>query len=141
MKQSDLCIEIRSNPPLLASVREAVRAYFRSAGVSPEHTEDVVLAVDEACTNAIRHSYQGRHDQIIRLSLGQTRAYIEVVLEDSGAPAPESCRKRIRFHTPRRETVSPGGLGLGLIYAAFDKVEYCPGKPTGNCVTMRLRRP
>jgi hypothetical protein len=43
-------------------VRDAVRAGVERCGCSPDATADIVLAIDEACQNIIRHAYCGECD-------------------------------------------------------------------------------
>ena len=79
----------------------------------------MVLGVDEACTNIIRHAYQLRDDQLISLSLEGLRSCVRLRLRDYG--------KQTEVHTMRGRAhylIKPGGLGLHLIRQAFDKVDY-----------------
>ena len=48
----------------------------------------MVLGVDEACTNIIRHAYQLRDDQPIALSLEERRDCVCMRLRDYGQQAP-----------------------------------------------------
>ena len=63
----DLRIPARSNQ--LGRIRAAVRECARSCGCSEIPTADIVLAVDEACQNIIRHAYKGDPDGVIELSI------------------------------------------------------------------------
>ena len=47
-----------------------------------------VLAVDEACTNIIRHAYGNRHDQAIELRCRVNQESVEFVLLDRGESVP-----------------------------------------------------
>ena len=79
----------------------------------------MVLGVDEACTNIIRHAYHLRDDQLICLSLEGLRNCIRMRLRDYG--------KQTETHTMKgrsHDLIKPGGLGLHLIRNAFDKVDY-----------------
>jgi len=79
----------------------------------------MVLGVDEACTNIIRHAYQLRDDQLISLSLEGLQSCVRMRLRDYG--------KQTEVHTMRgraHHLIKPGGLGLHLIRQAFDKVDY-----------------
>ena len=53
----DLRVTVRSDPKLLTSIRSLVRGWVESWDIDDKTANDVVLAVDEACTNAIRHAY------------------------------------------------------------------------------------
>ena len=49
----------RADPGELAQVRHDLREWLLQAGLSPERAGDLVLAVDEACANAVEHAYDG----------------------------------------------------------------------------------
>ena len=86
----------------------------------------MVLGVDEACTNVIRHAYDLRDDQPIALSVEALSTCVRMRLRDYGEQTPAD-QMRGRAHNQ----VKPGGLGLHLIRNAFDKVDYIL-KPRGT---------
>ena len=141
MKQ-DFMLEIASDPRLLRIVRDLVRSYLIEAGFAGERVDEVVLGVDEACTNAIRHACAGKPDSTFKITFRTAKDWLEIQLEDSGEPAPpESFVRGERPSHPDASDLRPGGLGVHLIHAVFDHVEFCPGTTQGNCVTMKLRLP
>ncbi len=141
MKQ-DLMLDIASDPRLLKVVRDLVRSYLIEAGFASERIDEVVLGVDEACTNAIRHACGGDSDETFRLTFRSAEGWLEIPLEDSGEPAPPDSFVRDEAPGPADAAdLRPGGLGVHLIHEVFDDVEFCPGAVQGNCVTMKLRLP
>lgn len=141
MKQ-DFMIEIAPDPRLLRVVRDLVRSYLVQAGFGSERVDEVVLGVDEACTNAIRHSCAGKPDSTFSIAFGTTKDWLEIQLEDSGEPAsPESLVPGERPDPADASDLRPGGLGVHLIHEVFDQVDFCPGVTQGNCVTMKLKLP
>lgn len=135
----DFNITLRSDPRLLCALRWMIRAYVSSFGLDAV-VDEVVLAVDEACANAIRHSYGGDQNRPLTLLLRAQEVYIEIELRDEGLPIPPE-----RVHPPALEQVesermTPGGLGMHLIHQIFDEVSYEPGTERGNRVIMRLHR-
>jgi len=67
-----------ARPEALSEIRRFVAAWLRRAGASDEEVGDVVLACDEACTNAVEHADGGRElvvgrrvlpDGVIRLTV------------------------------------------------------------------------
>jgi len=58
-----LRIELRSNPEMLCVVRNALGQLAATLGFSEPECHAVVLAVDEALTNIIRHAYLGDAEQ------------------------------------------------------------------------------
>jgi anti-sigma regulatory factor (Ser/Thr protein kinase) len=141
VKQDDVRLDILSDPKLLTAVRGLVRAYLTGAGFPADRADEVVLAVDEACANAMRHSYAGRPEGRVSLTARSGDGWIEFVLTDQGAPADMGrCVKR-EWSAPDATRLTPGGLGVQLIYEVFDDVQYEPGPDRGNRVIMRLSEP
>lgn len=132
-------VELTSDTRLLASIRSLVRTYFRDAGIDAERVVELVLAVDEACSNAMRHAYDGRTDGRIVLELSSDSGTVDVMLHDDGRPAqPERIARRTLEKPKSLDDLTVGGLGVQLIYEVFDQVEYRQGKDRGNTILMRL---
>lgn len=139
--RKDIRLELLSDARLLQCVRGLIRVYLQGLGFSRERMSEIVLAVDEACTNAIRHSYGGRANGRVTLTLRSNAQWIEMEVRDAGEPAPPDKVARRELERPTRETAQPGGLGVQLMYQVFDEVVFAPGEKRGNRVTMRLKRP
>ena len=58
--RDDFTIIFRSNPKLLSSVRAFIINYLKNEKFPEAKIADIVLGLDEACTNTIRHAYQDR---------------------------------------------------------------------------------
>jgi anti-sigma regulatory factor (Ser/Thr protein kinase) len=112
-------LRFKSDPRLLHIVRSVVGQMAALVGFSEEDTQFIILAVDEACANIIRHAYQGRQDGEIRISCRESADGIEFLLTDQGAPCDPAC-----FPKRSLDEVRPGGLGLPLIQAVMDRVEF-----------------
>jgi anti-sigma regulatory factor (Ser/Thr protein kinase) len=96
----------------------------------------MVLGVDEACTNIIRHAYHLRDDQLISLSLEGLRNCIRMRLRDYGKQT-ETHAIKGRSH----DLIRPGGLGVHLIRTAFDKVDYIlKARGTELVMTKKLEK-
>lgn len=134
-----LKIELRSNPEMLCVVRNALGQLAAMQGFSEAECREVVLAVDEALTNIIRHAYLGDAEQPIEVSFrrihaspdGESGDAFEIVLEDHGVTAnPEKmCGRAL-------EDVKPGGLGLHFIRECMDTVEFSRSN-NKNQLTLR----
>ena len=134
----DMHLEVRSDPRFLGTIRRMVRGWLEACGIGEQIAANVVLAIDEACANVIRHSYEGRCDQPLEISLHSEPDYLQFQISDHGEPCPPECVARKPFETPEIDQLKPGGLGVQLIYEVFDEVEFCPGVERGNCMTLRL---
>jgi len=133
-----LKLELRSHPQLLCVIRGTMGPLMESLGFSPEQCRSIIRAVDEAVSNIMRHSYQGRLDRPIEVYCNrlERRANavieqgVEILLFDCG-PAADTTKMPAR---PLDE-VRPGGLGLHIIRGSMDSVEY---KRAGRLNRLRL---
>lgn len=111
-------VEFSSHTGNLVLMRKFVRRFLESYPFSEKERTLMVLGVDEACTNIIRHAYHLRDDQLIALSLEGLRTCIRMRVRDYGKQTSTTMEGR------SCDVIKPGGLGLHLIRTAFDKVDY-----------------
>ncbi|HLO76711.1 MAG TPA: SpoIIE family protein phosphatase, partial [Magnetospirillum sp.] len=123
-----------ARPDRLCDIRHAVAEAAVGMGC-PEHAVlDVVLAVDEACQNIIRHAYGGR-DGDIQVRLWRDGQNLVVRLIDFAAPVDFS-----RISPRPLDEVRPGGLGIHFIRAVMDEVAFMPPPVgAGNMLQMVKR--
>ncbi len=126
-------LRLTSDAQLLSVMREAVGYVCTLAGFSPMHTSKIVLALDEACSNIIKHAYKGRGGQPIIIVCRLKRRSLEFILLDEGEPADVKKIKSRPLHEIR-----PGGLGVYLINSVMDKVKYTAGRKVGNRLYMKI---
>jgi serine/threonine-protein kinase RsbW len=117
--QSARNLEFASHPANLALVREFVRAFLLTLPFPQRERDLMVLGIDEACTNIIRHAYHQRSDQLIRLGCEHHQAGALFRLRDFGTQSDP-----LALEGRSLEVLQPGGLGMHLIKRAFDDVEY-----------------
>lgn len=112
-------ISILSHPCNLSKVREKIGEIAEEAGFTHDNTKKIVLAVDEACTNIIRHSYLNDYTKKININAKIKNKELEIAIQHYGlSPDPEKitgCRPKI---------IRPGGLGVYFIRRIMDKVVY-----------------
>jgi len=116
----------------LRGMREALRERLRAWRLDEACATDVVMAVDEACQNVIRHAYRGDPDGVIELEVRRAEDELQIAVRDF-APSVDPTRIRPR----PLEELRPGGLGTHLIRSAMDHTEYCkPLSGPGNLLRM-----
>ena len=93
----------------------------------------MVLALDEACTNVIRHAY-GHQCKPVRLEMCSLRSKVRFVLRDYGQTCDPS-----RIRSRELEDIRPGGLGVHIIRQAFDHVSYEPQARGTRLVLEKVR--
>jgi len=118
----------------LCDTRSAVRNFLTHCGCASTTVEDVVLAIDEACQNIIRHAYRGETDEAIILQIEREGNVLQISLEDKAPEVGSDCMK------PRElEDVRPGGLGCHFIKQVMDEVSVGPS-PSGKGNILRMRK-
>ena len=91
----------------------------------------VVLAVDEACSNIIKHAYDNDNEQTILINCTMFDNRLELRLRDFGKKA------NLDEIQPRNlDDIRPGGLGVHLIRTVMDKVVYENDEKQGNHLLM-----
>jgi len=125
-----------SDPRYLPVVRSAVGALTAAIGWDEAECRAIVLALDEAIANIIRHAYHGRSDGLIELQCSESADGLEVSMLDTGE-SPDLARICAR----EVGCDQPGGLGTHIIQDVMDSVSY-QRTESGNrfLATKRLRK-
>lgn len=95
-------------------MRNVASCVMGDIGAPVEATEDVQVAVTEACANAVRHSQVNEY--VVRLEVQDTSCEIEVI--DLGAGFDHT-----EVRAPVRDDIE-GGRGLYLMEALVDDVQF-----------------
>jgi anti-sigma regulatory factor (Ser/Thr protein kinase) len=122
---SALLIENEAVAARLSDVRRRLAEWLRSESVSDSLAADIVLVVNEACSNSVEHGYRGREPGTMRIEAAIDDRHVTVQVADSGS-----------WKTPPAD---PGtrGRGLLLMRALSDRVEL-DGTAEGTTVRMRF---
>ncbi|MDD5557054.1 MAG: ATP-binding protein [bacterium] len=124
-------VVIPSNPRYLRAVRSLVDEVTHEMGFAAKARGEIIHATDEALTNVIRHSYGGRADKKIVVTLRETTDRLEVIIRDFGTKThPDRIRPR-KLHD-----VKPGGLGTYFIKRSMDVVRYDTSPRRGTILKM-----
>lgn len=105
-------------------------------GFEPDTVGRIVLAVDEACANVIRHAY-GENDEgeIILRILDDADTLVFRLIDYSSPVDPRNIKGR------DLDDIRPGGLGVHLIKEIMDQVRFMDPPPgAGNQLEMRKAR-
>jgi phosphoserine phosphatase RsbU/P len=131
-KSSRFTYRFAAKPQSLAGARAAVRGFLADHGVDEAAANDIVLALDEACQNVIRHAYRDSGEGEIVLEMEVSGGRLITYVRDF---APEIDAITV---APRRvDDVRPGGLGTHFIREIMDEVAYLrPDDGTGNLLRM-----
>ncbi|MDE3187902.1 MAG: SpoIIE family protein phosphatase [Acidobacteriota bacterium] len=127
-------IEIRSDLQQLRRAREFVRSFCTGLPSSMlEHTDmdALVLAVNEAASNIMKHAYRGRKDQRIDLEGQAFRSRVVIVLHHFGDPFEPANVPSVELDGLRES-----GLGLPMLTRCVDDVRYFRDERGRNCVAL-----
>lgn len=134
---SHIHLEMRAQCAYLRVARVAVTQVVKNLGMDEKVSDTIVLAVEEALTNVIRHSYDGPCDKPIIIEIntitceneGEKEA-LEILIRDFGKQVdPETIKGR------DLDEFKPGGLGVHIIKSVMDQCQYTQAPETG----MQLR--
>ncbi|MDZ7262628.1 MAG: ATP-binding protein [candidate division KSB1 bacterium] len=124
-------IRIPADPKLLKVVRKAIYYLSEVAGFRATDCNNIALAVDEACSNIIKHAYGGTTHQPILVTGSVFQDRLEIILRDYGKKADVEAIKSRQL-----DDVRPGGLGVHLIKSVMDKVTYDNTLKVGNQLSL-----
>ncbi len=129
-----LALSFPARPERLQRVREQVRESALASGCGEACAADIVMAVDEACQNIIRHAYAGDPDGEIRLEIDQRDGELVFSLFDDGREVDPA-----RVKPRDLDDVRPGGLGTHFMDQIMDEVSYSAPADGGNLLRMVKR--
>jgi serine/threonine-protein kinase RsbW len=125
---------------LLPRTRRAIAEYLSEIGASQEHVDDVILALDEACANVIRHAFPDADDgseASFRVLAEITDEDISMSIEDDGVGfAPEA----IKALDLRDDPEAQSGRGLDIIRQVMTSVEVRSPTETGAGTRLHMRK-
>ncbi|MFQ5648530.1 MAG: ATP-binding protein [bacterium] len=128
---NEIIIKLPSDPRFLKIVRGGIAHLGELCGFSDEECNAVTIAVDEAISNIIKHTYNGDREQLIVVNFKLLEDRLEVVLRDFGKKVdPKTIKSR------NLDDIRPGGLGVHLIKTTMDVVNYDTSLEVGNQLIM-----
>jgi serine/threonine-protein kinase RsbW len=121
----------------LEKIRTFIGDKARACGFSEQGVMKITLAVDEACSNLIRHSYHYDASQQFFVDVDFDNNALVIDILDSGAAfdpmniPPPNLKEYAEQH--RR-----GGFGVHIIRMTMDVVEYLPADDNHRLNRLRL---
>ena len=131
-----LQIRVEAEERNLADVRDFIQDAGEKLLIPNKVLANTKLAVDEACTNVIKHGYKGKHGFIEVVVTGNGREF-SIAIRDQGSAFDLRNVKSpdLKMYV---ETRKRGGLGVFLMNQLMDEVRYRAGHD-GNTLTMSKR--
>jgi serine/threonine-protein kinase RsbW len=133
-------LKVKSRTENLSEIRDFVSGNARAADIPEVTVENIILAVDEACTNIIKHAYNlsPEGEILIKIDYDEDKFMVTIIdygksFEPDRVPLPD-LQKYYREHRV-------GGLGMYLMKSLMDDVEYIsiPGKYNQVLLSKNIR--
>jgi anti-sigma regulatory factor (Ser/Thr protein kinase) len=81
-------VEIPARPEELAPLRRRLKAWLTRRDVAASDVAEIVLAVGEACNNAVEHAYDQRPGNVW-INVGEDEGVLRITVEDRGSWRPD----------------------------------------------------
>jgi anti-sigma regulatory factor (Ser/Thr protein kinase)/putative methionine-R-sulfoxide reductase with GAF domain len=120
---TELHLRLPADPRILTRVRRVLRRWLRGRGAGDQDTNEITLAVSEACANAIEHAYSPTSARF-NLRAFARGGEVTVIVSDTG-----------RWRAPRDPD---RGRGLSIMRAAADSVNISSADH-GTSIELRRR--
>ena len=131
-------MRISASTDELEKIRNFVSEHAGQFSFDETDINDIVLAVDEACTNIIKHAYQWNPEKKITVSVAFRNNELLVSIIDEGKPFDPG-----KYNVPTLEeqlkNKKRSGYGILLIRKLMDNVEYRK-KQSRNEIRMTKKR-
>ena len=106
-----LHIEVPATADRLGEIRRQLTEWLQPIGLSDTNVADIVLVVNEACSNSIEHAYRNAAPGLIRVQAAMTGRQIVIDIADSGV-----------WQAPLSQDTTRG-RGLPIMHAVSDRLE------------------
>ncbi len=116
-------LEVEAKDIELLTIKDFVQRVCDSAGCSPKETSNIKLAIDEACSNIIRHAYKDKEGGKITMEMGIGFADLMIKITDYGTPFDFRGIKDPDLNH-YVDIGKKGGLGIWLIKKVMTDVRY-----------------
>ena len=134
-RSGSVMLTVPSNPRYLYVVRSALYPLVLDAGFSKKDARKIILAVDEACSNIIKHAYDGDPTKTITMTVEDGTEHFLVRLRDHGKKV-----DRTSIAPRDLQDIRPGGLGTHFMSMAFDTVTYDTGQGQGTLLILDKKK-
>ena len=138
-KKNNNKLIVQSRTENLSKIRDFVSNKASETGMSNDEVENIMLAVDEACTNIIKHAYKSFPDGEIIIKVEHNSDKLLITIVDYGnsfdplvVPDPDLPK----YYKDGRV----GGLGMYLMKSLMDDIKYktVPGKYNQVLLSKRI---
>lgn len=133
-------ITITSELSNLRLVRQFISKEAKKFGFNEIEAEKIILAVDEVCTNSIKHSYKNKPSGKIDIEIKSQENKFIVIVSYDGIPFKV---KKMRIESPVEKYIQTkkakrGKLGMYIIHKFMDEVKYLRVKGKNTVMLTKI---
>ncbi|MFV2061638.1 MAG: ATP-binding protein [Gammaproteobacteria bacterium] len=121
----------------LKDVRDQIRDICEKQNINKTITENIILAVNEACMNIIQHGYENdpknEFSVLVAIADNDNKKELVIKLIDHAKKIDPS-----KIKSRELDDIKPGGIGVHIIHKLMDSAVYLDDeKNTGNILELR----
>ena len=120
-KKNKFNLKISSKTENLEIIRGFIENIAGKGGFEEEAIGEITLAVDEACSNVIRHAYRHNSRRKIEIAVEINSNQLIISISDKGRGFDPG---RLETSDKRIKKYARGGLGIALIKKVMDEVNF-----------------
>lgn len=128
-------ISLSSTTKNLATVRDFVSECAHESGIDESTINQIILSVDEACTNIIKHAHKYDETQNIEVETGKDKDEFKIVIKYKGSafdPNGISNPDMKEYFS----SFKVGGLGVPIMKKFMSKIEFATKNKDTNYLTL-----
>ena len=114
--------QYKSEVQSIASIRKDLGILSETWKIPSSESRQIILIVEELFSNIIRFAFEDKGDHLIELTLSKSEGIISILLSDDGIQF-----NPLEYNPGQEEDpafIDDGGMGLTLIKAFADSIEY-----------------
>jgi serine/threonine-protein kinase RsbW len=132
-------ISARGNTADLEIIRGFVEHQAHTAGFGETDAYQIALAVDEACSNLIRHSYNNDESREFMVTIEVANEQMIIKIMDNGEPFNPLSVPEPNM-TEYFQKFKHGGLGVFLMRKVMTEINYQPAKNSKSMNILTLTK-
>jgi serine/threonine-protein kinase RsbW len=123
----------------LEKIRDFVNYWASDFGFNEIDANKIVLAVDEVCTNIIKHALKDNNSKIICVKIETNKPDFNIIISDN-TPSFDLTEKDNINLEEYLSKFKKGGLGIQIIKNVMDEIKYFPSNQNNQHNVLYLRK-